>query len=215
MDDGASETPLLLLHGSTANADTWLASLLLGRRPTPFLLVDAGIDVWLAHNRGALHYADNTVMSEEEKWSYNYHTMAKDLPPQIELVLEKTGAEKIDFGAYSRGTMVAFYAFAKDPDYYASRIENGVMITPCFFGSDDKYGLEAVIDYSWEHTVEVVRDLEPAYMWGEDWPARRKETFCNGETPKLCKAFKTFFNMIEWSPQTANELFLWAQNSGA
>lgn len=81
-----------MMHGLMADMQFWLAND--ADRAPPFILVDAGYDVWLGNNRGNRFAQTHITMnkSQQEFWEFNYIDMGvHDTPVFIDFVLEKTG----------------------------------------------------------------------------------------------------------------------------
>jgi pimeloyl-ACP methyl ester carboxylesterase len=80
----------------------------------PFLLAEAGFDMWLGNNRGNGISMENTKYSPSEKefWDFSWDEMARiDLPTQINYVLSQTGKSKLTYIGHSEGTIQSFAGF--------------------------------------------------------------------------------------------------------
>lgn len=68
-------------------------------------MVRNGYDVWLGNNRGTTFSRKHTVLNPDKDrkfWDYSFIELGDfDLPAQIELVLEKTGAQKLSYVGHS------------------------------------------------------------------------------------------------------------------
>ena len=80
--------PVLLQHGSTMDAESWIGSYFAGV-PMPLQLVDAGFDVWMGNNRGTKYSAEYT--GTKDKWDYSWGDMGLyDVPAFINKIVETT-----------------------------------------------------------------------------------------------------------------------------
>ena len=89
----STHPPVLLQHGSTMDAESWIGSYFAGV-PMPLQLVDAGFDVWMGNNRGTKYSAvrgddgdtnvDESDPSTEAYWDWSWAEMGtKDIPAFI------------------------------------------------------------------------------------------------------------------------------------
>merc|ERR1712178_530005 len=85
----------------------------------PFMLSDAGFDVWLGNNRGNIFSIANSKMdiNTPEFWdAVDVDTMAsQDVPSILKYVTAVTKAPKVHWVGHSQGGGMLVYALAKDP----------------------------------------------------------------------------------------------------
>ena len=78
--------------------------------------------------------------SLEERWDWDHTDIArKDLPAQVDKILEITGKEKVTLMAYSQGTLISVLALAAMQDYWAERVDRYISLATC--------GLSVGMDY--------------------------------------------------------------------
>jgi lysosomal acid lipase/cholesteryl ester hydrolase len=98
----------------------------------PFILADAGYDVWLGNNRGngysMTHIKYNT--NQAQFWQFSWDEMAKyDLPTHINYVLARSGASSLTYIGHSEGTTQAFAGFSINHNL-ASKVNLYVALAP-------------------------------------------------------------------------------------
>lgn len=78
--------PIFLMHGCMMSSDSWIC--LGANRSLPFMLVDAGYDVWMGNQRGN-KYSHINVMnraSSEKYWDFSLDEVAMvDVPAMIDV----------------------------------------------------------------------------------------------------------------------------------
>eukprot|EP00879_Flechtneria_rotunda_P018844 GHRR01019779.1.p2 GENE.GHRR01019779.1~~GHRR01019779.1.p2 ORF type:complete len:246 (+),score=79.21 GHRR01019779.1:214-951(+) len=75
----------------------------------PFLLADAGYDVWLGNVRGNIFSRNHTSLKllDPNFWAFSWDDMAaKDLPSMLTVELLITGADEISYIGHSQGTTI-------------------------------------------------------------------------------------------------------------
>ncbi|KAK7871599.1 hypothetical protein R5R35_001791 [Gryllus longicercus] len=122
--------PVLLQHGLWSSACYWL---LQGpRHALPYILSDAGFDVWMSNSRGVAVSQDHEFLSNDtdEYWDFSFHEMGVyDLPAVIEYVLKVTGREQLYYVGHSLGTTMFFVMASLRPDV-AARVHFMVALAP-------------------------------------------------------------------------------------
>jgi len=103
------KSAVLLVHGLT---DASAGFCLNGQgKSLPFLLVDAGYDVFLGNNRGNGYSMNNIDCGpdDDDFWDFSWDEMALiDFPQMINYVCETTLNEQISYVGHSQGTIQAF-----------------------------------------------------------------------------------------------------------
>jgi len=99
----------------------------------PFVLADAGFEVWHGNNRGngySMTYK-NYSQDSDEFWDFSYDEMAQyDLPASIDYVLQVSGFEKLTYIGHSEGTIQAFAGFLNPNFDAAAKVNLFVALAP-------------------------------------------------------------------------------------
>ncbi|KAL1489957.1 hypothetical protein ABEB36_013880 [Hypothenemus hampei] len=111
----------LFQHGLLASSDVFLF-----RGPEydlPYLLADAGYDVWLSNMRGNIYSMKHKAFDAEkdsEYWKFSLHEVGVyDLPAIIDYILKITKEHSLYFLGHSVGSTVAFIMGTMKPQYNA------------------------------------------------------------------------------------------------
>uniref|UniRef100_A0A8B7WGU0 Lipase member K-like n=1 Tax=Castor canadensis TaxID=51338 RepID=A0A8B7WGU0_CASCN len=126
----SSKAFVYLQHGLIASASNWICNL--PNNSLAFLLAYNGYDVWLGNSRGNTWSRKHLKLSPKspEYWAFSLDEMAKyDLPATINLIIEKTGQERLYYVGHSQGTTIAFIAFSTNPEL-AKRIKIFFALAP-------------------------------------------------------------------------------------
>ncbi|KAJ7350378.1 Alpha/Beta hydrolase protein [Mycena albidolilacea] len=106
-----------LHHGLLMNSEVWVC-LTTAERSLPFVLVEAGFDVWLGNNRGnkyskkSIHHGPNS----SKFWDYSIDDFAwHDIPDSIQYILDCTKVKTLSYIGFSQGTAQAFAALSIHP----------------------------------------------------------------------------------------------------
>ncbi|XP_034240195.1 lipase 3-like [Thrips palmi] len=127
--------PVLITHGVLQCSDNWV---LRGRdHDLPFLLADAGYDVWLANTRGSTYSRKHEKYSDSDYrfWDFTLHEPGVyDLPAFMDKVLNTTGASKLHYIGHSMGTTIFYILGSTRPDLM-SRVRLAVHLAPVTYWS--------------------------------------------------------------------------------
>lgn len=102
--------PVLLVHGLMMSSEAWLMR---GERSLPFMLADAGYDVWLGNVRGNKYSLKHATRSPKEDsfWNFSMDELAReDVPAMLEHICTVTGHERVHYIGFSNGTASMFAA---------------------------------------------------------------------------------------------------------
>lgn len=106
-----------LHHGLLMNSEVWVC-LTDAERSLPFVLVEAGFDVWLGNNRGN-KYSKKSIHSSPNRtafWDFSIDDFAwHDIPDSIQYILDATKAPSLSYVGFSQGTAQAFAALSIHP----------------------------------------------------------------------------------------------------
>ncbi|XP_012160002.1 lipase 3 [Ceratitis capitata] len=111
---------VLLQHGFTLSSDVWL---LRGpKNDLPYLLAEAGYDVWLGNHRGneygRKHISLDPKRDRQHFWNFTWHEMGYyDLANTIDYMREATGQKSVHYVGYSQGGLVALVLLTTRPEY--------------------------------------------------------------------------------------------------
>ncbi|XP_069962874.1 lipase 3 isoform X2 [Bactrocera oleae] len=111
---------VLLQHGFTLSSDVWV---LRGpKEDLPYLLADAGYDVWLGNQRGNeyghKHSNLDPIVDRKYFWNFTWHEMGYyDLPNIVDYILHETDEKSLHYVGYSQGGLVALVLLMTRPEY--------------------------------------------------------------------------------------------------
>ncbi|KAG9101169.1 hypothetical protein FRC06_003305 [Ceratobasidium sp. 370] len=106
-----------LHHGLLMNSEVWVC-LTDAERCLPFILADAGYDVWLGNNRGNKYSKKsiNSTPNQPKFWNYSIDDFCLyDIPDSIEYILSLTKNKSLSYIGFSQGTAQAFAALSIHP----------------------------------------------------------------------------------------------------
>ncbi|KAL9056238.1 MAG: hypothetical protein Q9162_003029 [Coniocarpon cinnabarinum] len=106
-----------LHHGLMMNSEVWVCRTEKDKA-LPFVLVDAGYDVWLGNNRGNKYSKKSTKFSPDthEFWNFSIDQFAfHDIPDSIEYILDATTQSSLSYIGFSQGTAQAFATLSIHP----------------------------------------------------------------------------------------------------
>ena len=120
-----------LHHGLLMNSEVWVCATARARS-LPFVLVEAGYDVWLGNNRGNKYSKkhERVPPSSRRFWDFSLDQFAlHDIPDTLAYVLAATGARSLSYVGFSQGSAQAFAALALLPALNA-RVDVFVALAP-------------------------------------------------------------------------------------
>ncbi|XP_073934927.1 lipase member K isoform X3 [Castor canadensis] len=165
----APKPVVYLQHGLIASASNWICNL--PNNSLAFLLADNGYDVWLGNSRGNTWSRKHLKLSPKspEYWAFSLDEMAKyDLPATINLIIEKTGQERLYYVGHSQGTTIAFIAFSTNPEL-AKRIKIFFALAPVVTVKYTHSPIKKLTTLS-RQTIKAVNSGQfQAYDWGNPY----------------------------------------------
>ncbi|BFF88789.1 lipase 3 [Drosophila madeirensis] len=128
------QRPIVLIqHGLTSCSDAWI---LCGPNDgLPYLLADAGYDVWMGNGRGNTYSRNHTYLSTKHPsfWQFTWHEIGLyDIAAMIDYALAREngkGQEAIHYVGHSQGTTVFFALMSTRPEYN-KKIKTAHMFAP-------------------------------------------------------------------------------------
>jgi len=109
-----------LQHGILSSAADWV---ILGpEKALPFILHDAGYDVWLGNSRGSTYSRNHATLKPEDSkfWDFSWHEIGiYDIPACIDYILEQSGQKDLYYVGHSQGTTVFYVLMSMKPEYNA------------------------------------------------------------------------------------------------
>jgi pimeloyl-ACP methyl ester carboxylesterase len=105
----AKKPVVLLWHGLLDNCFTWIVNM--PNESLPYILADAGYDVWLANNRGNTYGRHHVRMTDkdEEFWQFSWDSFVQyDVPDVINYIRTQTGVPTVSYVGHSEGTIQMF-----------------------------------------------------------------------------------------------------------
>ncbi|TNV78929.1 hypothetical protein FGO68_gene5820 [Halteria grandinella] len=129
----AKKPVVLLQHGLEADSMQWVINS--PDKASAFNLVSEGFDVWLGNNRGCQYSVAHTTLDPVKNktlfWDFDFEDMGtKDVPAEIDFILESTGQEKLSYVGHSEGTTQMFIGLSMLPEYYAEKMNLFVALAP-------------------------------------------------------------------------------------
>jgi len=121
---------VFLQHGFLQNSEAWVV-----RGPgkaLPYILVDAGYDVWLGNNRGNKYSFKHRIypVNTDKFWDFCLdHLALYDIPAMIQYILNITKVDKLSYIGFSQGTTLGFACFSMNSEL-ASKIDIFVALAP-------------------------------------------------------------------------------------
>lgn len=108
---------VFIMHGLLNSADDWLTA---GKDALPFVLAEAGYDVFLGNARGNKYSRKHIRLSPCHKvfWNFSWHEIGfYDLPAMIDHALKTSSKTQLTYIGQSQGTTVFFVMASLKPEY--------------------------------------------------------------------------------------------------
>lgn len=109
--------PVILMHALLFSSSVWVVN---GPdQSLPYVLADAGFDVWLGNVRGNSQSRHvNYTWYQKELWDFSFEEISEfDVPDTIDFVLNVTGHNKTLFVGHSMGAATMFGLLSEKPEY--------------------------------------------------------------------------------------------------
>ncbi|XP_075161664.1 lipase 3-like [Haematobia irritans] len=109
---------VLLMNCWQCSSDIWV---IMGPNSgLPFLLADAGYDVWLGNARGNIYSEHHLTMSpmSENFWEFAIDEIGQiDLPAKVDYILSNRNQTRLHFVGYSQSTAFLMMMLSSKPEY--------------------------------------------------------------------------------------------------
>ncbi|CAG9793269.1 unnamed protein product [Diatraea saccharalis] len=157
---------ILLAHGITDSADSFIIR---GNLSLAITLANKGYDVWALNVRGTKYSRRHVTLSPDNKkfWDYSFHEMGtKDLPANIDFVLNKTNQSKLTIIGFSQGTQMSFVMSSMLSEYNA-KLNGIIALAPVAYLHNVKFPLSILIPLLLPiSSVQKVTDNEEIFKNG-------------------------------------------------
>lgn len=179
---------VILHHGLMGSSDEWL---LLGpNEALPYLLRDAGFDVWLTNARGNKYsrFMTSFLDNSSEFWDFSFHEMGTvDLPAVIDYVKIKSESDSdIDFVGFSMGATALLVLLSSLPQYNQV-LKSATLLAPLAFMYQIKGPLKLLAEFHGENARNSLNFLGVnEFMSIETFPSPVIEKYCRGGG-RLCR----------------------------
>ncbi|RZB40241.1 uncharacterized protein BDFB_003922, partial [Asbolus verrucosus] len=129
----AKHYPVYVQHGLVASSHYFLG---LGKNSLPFVLADAGYDVWLGNYRGAPYSEGhvNLTVYDNDYWEHSMDEVVRyDFPALFDTILKHTDPHgKILYVGHSLGTTLAMMYGAEFPEIANRTLRVMVFMSPAY-----------------------------------------------------------------------------------
>ena len=119
-----------------------------------------------------------------DRWDFSWAELGLyDDPAFMDLIMQETGQEKVNYIGYSMGTSQMFYGLTQiEEEFYADNMNKFVAIAPCIYMEHTEY----------EHYVTgygEYRKLGINVLYGANWDEHIK-TICANMSESWCQSAK-------------------------
>ncbi|XP_011294673.1 lipase 3-like [Musca domestica] len=129
-DKGEPRPAVLIMHCLLCSSDFFVLN---GPNDgLPFMLADAGYDVWLGNARGNIYSQRHVNLSSlsEEFWDFSLDQIGLiDVPTKIDYILKTTSESKLHYIGFSQGTTVFMMLLSSQPSY-GEKIKTAHLLGP-------------------------------------------------------------------------------------
>jgi len=120
-------------HGLFGSSDIWIMTE--PQNSIPFVMAQAGYDVWFGNNRGNKYSRHNSHIDPNKDaktfFDFSFETLGEnDVPAIIDYEIKTTGMKKLTWIGHSQGTSQMFAALSTNEDKYADKINLFVALAP-------------------------------------------------------------------------------------
>lgn len=173
---------VLLHHGLLGSSTDWI--LRGSEQSLPYILSDAGYDVWIANARGNYYSRGHISMTTDfpDYWNFSWQEMGQyDLPAVIDYIRHlKNTNESINFVGHSMGATALLVLLSTAPEYN-EYLRMGILLAPLVYMSNIEGPLKIMTSVS-EKIIKTMGD-------GEFLPTRKVPSWL---ASKYCRGPKVF-----------------------
>lgn len=129
----AGGKPVLLSHGLIDSAGSWVLNY--PHQSLPYLLADAGYDVWLGNVRGNRYGEEHEEHGRYDRklWAFSYDEQGlHDIPTTLDYIRNATGYPKVAVVGHSQGCTQMFASFYHYPEV-ADKLSMFVALAPALY----------------------------------------------------------------------------------
>jgi pimeloyl-ACP methyl ester carboxylesterase len=191
----------------------------------PYVLADAGYDVWLGNNRGnGISMSNNNYNpNQAEFWDFTFDEMARyDLPANINYVTSYTNQTRIAYIGHSEGTIQAFAGFSVSPQLakkikvyialapvaYVANIESTIMTVLAKLRGDEILQLLGDKEF---YLPSVIQKILPDICWIDPKICEDTFTWLFGPSNNINESMVPFYLNYEPNPTSVKNIAHWAQ----
>mmetsp|Transcript_23131 Transcript_23131/g.36036 ORF Transcript_23131/g.36036 Transcript_23131/m.36036 type:complete len:470 (-) Transcript_23131:53-1462(-) len=127
----SNRPPVLVQHGLLDWSFTWIMNS--PNESLPYILADAGYDVWMGNNRGTTSSRKHQTLTVHDKefWNFSWDQMAsRDLPAMIQYIMTATNVNQISYVGHSQGTIQMFAALSESSSMVRDHINVFIALAP-------------------------------------------------------------------------------------
>lgn len=190
----------------------------------PFMLADAGFDVWLGNNRGNGYSMSNVNYSpsDDEFWAFSWDEMAQyDLPTQLSYVRRTAGVKQLTYIGHSEGTTQAWSGFlnrttasmanlfiAMAPVAYTHHIRSELMQVGAHW---DLVQLESLLGVREFDLATAIQKLLPDICYVDPAACEDVLDLLMGPSVNLNESRMDYYLNYEPNPTSVQNIVHWAQ----
>ena len=195
----AERYPILILHGLLASSDTFLLNS--RHQSLPYVLHDAGFDVWLGNVRGNKYSRKHVSLNpnKDEFWKWSFDEMGEfDIPAIIDYIVNTTKMPKVNFVGHSQGC-VAFFSGVIQNNYLNEKVDKFFALAPAAFLPNIKIPLKNL-----RHFITLLPTLDTSFEHGE---ILKSPDVLNKITGEICNILNMCSNsmfMLEGNRYSSN-----------
>ncbi|XP_028177247.1 lipase 3-like [Ostrinia furnacalis] len=181
-DTKFSNETILLHHGLLGSSADWI---LLGpEKSLPYILSDAGYDVWMTNARGNYYSRGHKSkpVNSRSYWRFTFQEMGEyDLPAAIDYVRTlKNSTKKINYVGHSMGATALLVLLSTAPRYN-QYLRIGILLAPLAFMSNIQGPLKILTSMSTDPPDQLLKAIgDTEFVPSRKIPKMMASKFCKG-----------------------------------